>query len=100
MADWQEEHRQRVAQFPDQIREAHRCSSNHRAAVCASTACGCFYCCSTFTPAEILDWVDEDADGKGQTALCPKCGIDAVLPAAPGFDLTPQFLAAMKAHWF
>jgi hypothetical protein len=51
-------------------------------------------------PQEIAEWVDDDADGEGQTALCPKCGIDAVLPGNAGFDLAPDFLAKMKAHWF
>jgi hypothetical protein len=26
---------------------------------------GRFYCCSTFTPTEITEWVDEDANGIG-----------------------------------
>ena len=100
MADWQEDHRRRMAQFPEEVREPHRYSANHRAAVCKSKVCGCFYCCSLFPPGDILDWVDEDADGQGQTALCPKCGIDAVLPSEAGFELSPEFLARMKAYWF
>lgn len=100
MADWQEEHRQRVTRFPDEIREAHRHCANHRVAMLESAACGCFCCCSIFSPNDILDWVDEDDEGHGRTALCPKCGIDAVLPANAGFEISPEFLARMKAHWF
>jgi hypothetical protein len=54
----------------------------------------------TFSPEAILDWVDEDKDGQWQTALSRKCGIDAVRPGMVSFDLSPDFLAKMKAYWF
>jgi hypothetical protein len=79
---------------------AHGWSSGHRKQVEASDVCGCFYCLNTFPPTEIEEWVDEDKDGIGQTALCPKCGIDSVLGSKAGFPLTPEFLSAMKKHWF
>ena len=97
---WQEDHRKRVAGFPVDIQRAHTHSGNHRAEVTASTLCGCFYCCESFPPAEIAKWVDEDRTGEGQTALCPKCGIDSVIGDDAGFPVSQAFLAAMKAHWF
>lgn len=36
---------------------------------------GCFQCLSTYKP----DFIDEYVDGDA-TALCPRCGIDAVIP--------------------
>jgi hypothetical protein len=92
---WQDDHNGRVAEFPEPIRVAHRHSSGHRAEVLQSSLCGCFYCGATFAPDKIAEWIDSD-----QTALCPHCGIDSVIPAASGFELTPEFLASMKAHWF
>jgi hypothetical protein len=83
----------------------HRHSSHHREVVERSERCGCFSCEAIFSPGEITDWVgwpggDEDA-GPGQTALCPRCGIDAVLPsAAPNVDFSPELLAEMRRHWF
>ena len=53
-----------------------------------------------FPPAEILDWVDEDETGMGQTALCPKCGTDSVIGDRSGFPITEEFLGKMNAHWF
>lgn len=41
----------------------------------SSKTCGCFYCLNIFSSKEVVEWVD-----KGKTALCPKCGIDSVLP--------------------
>lgn len=34
----------------------------------------CYYCMRRFKASEIKEWVDQ-----GLTALCPRCGIDAVV---------------------
>jgi hypothetical protein len=79
----------------------HRRTSDHREAVLASRICGCGYCCKTFAPTEIVDWVGPyDADDVGQTADCPKCGVDAVLPDVPPGVLTEAFLKRMHDEWF
>jgi len=36
---------------------------------------GCFHCLAVFLPQEVTEYTDQ-----GETALCPKCGTDAVLP--------------------
>lgn len=33
-------------------------------------------------------------------AICPKCGIDSVIPDASGVPLSAEFLATMKKWWF
>jgi hypothetical protein len=78
---------------------AHKHCIRNRDEVESSERCGCFYCGLTFVPAQILEWVNE-TNGSGQTALCPECGIDAVIGSAAGYPLTPEFLAAMHDHWF
>lgn len=75
--------------------DAHRFASKHRAQVESSDQCGCFYCLQTFSPSAITQWTDDQ-----QTALCPQCGIDAVLGSASGAPLTPAFLRKMHSHWF
>lgn len=82
---------------PDPVSE-HEQSSNHREAVLAARVVGCFYCRRIYDPAEIAEWVDEDAAGVGCTAVCPRCGIDAVIPARDGVDVA--FLETMHRHWF
>ena len=81
------------------IIRAHRHSIRHREALLASERCGCFYCGAIFPPADIKDWTD-DWEGVGQTARCPRCGIDSVIGSEAGYPVTPEFLAAMTAHWF
>jgi hypothetical protein len=98
--NWQDEHMQNVASSPDDIRDAHAHSSNHRAEPARSTQCGCFYCCAAFPPSEALDWVDEDANGDGQTALGQRCGIDCGIGDALGFEIKVAFLETMRKHWF
>jgi hypothetical protein len=79
----------------DDTTAAHQHCRRHRAAVLASGVCGCFYCQRSFPPAAIAGWVHA-----GQTALCPLCGINAVLGDASGIPITAEFLAAMHHRWF
>lgn len=80
--------------------EAHRHSSLHRAELSRSSNCGCFHCGSVFPPSEIREWIDRDPAGVGQTALCPKCGIDSIIGEAAGFPIELEFLTKMRAFWF
>ena len=87
------------------LESIHKYSSRHRDRVIASSRCGCFYCLEMFAPTEISDWVDgpdpDDSMIDGTTALCPRCGIDAVLPdGIPGVSLDSALLKAMHTHWF
>ena len=36
--------------------------------------CGCFHCLQVFDAAGVVDWIDD-----GETPLCPRCGVDAVM---------------------
>ena len=75
----------------------------HEKEILRSSVCGCFHCISLFTPAEISEWIDEPEDcprGKGRTALCPKCGIDSVLPDTIDGGLTLDLLKEMNGEYF
>ena len=74
---------------------AHAYCINHRGEIEASQICGCFYCLEAFPPIEIKEWVD-----RGATALCPRCGIDAVIGSASGLLLSSNFLDQMHVRWF
>ena len=87
------------------LESIHRFSDHHRELLARSERAGCFYRRRTFDPREITEWVDgaqresgETSDGV--TALCPRCGIDAVLPSAMPVPLTAELLAEMHSHWF
>ena len=74
---------------------AHDYSTHHRAELMQSDSCGCFYCLAIYSPGEIVDWIDE-----ADTALCPKCGIDAVIASKSGYPITSAFLEKMQEYWF
>lgn len=76
--------------------EAHEHSSNHRAELEASGTAGCFYCCQSYSPSLVVEWIDDET-----TAMCPKCGIDSVIGDASGYPVASRdFLEQMKAVWF
>ena len=56
----------------------------NRTAIKNSTECGCVYCMETFDPLQVIEWCSDYDEVKQQfcedTALCPKCGIDSVVP--------------------
>jgi hypothetical protein len=83
------------SQDNEQLKAAHDHSSNHRQVVEKSRVCGCFYCQETFAPETIKEWIDG-----GETALCPHCGIDAVIGDASEVELSAEFLEAMHYMWF
>jgi hypothetical protein len=99
VTDEMEEVRQHLERFKAQGGpeiEAHSHCNNNRTELATSDVAGCFYCCETFDPKSIEDWVDND-----DCALCPKCGIDSVIGSASGFPVgDTQFLKRMHEKWF
>lgn len=69
----------------------------NRAYVERSTICGCFHCLATYAPTEVKECVEDD---DGDTAICPRCCVDSVLPDAAGLELSDRFLSAMHSLWF
>lgn len=83
------------ASFRQAAHAAHQYSSDHREAIAASDRCGCFHCGSVFPPVEIHEWVDD-----GKTAVCPHCGVDAVIGSHSVTSITAAFLSRMHDEWF
>ena len=54
--------------------------------------CGCFHCLAIFPASEIKEFIDMT-----ETAMCPKCGIDSVLPGGRG---TLEVLKEMQQYYF
>ena len=62
-----------------------------------STWAGCYYCLNVFSINTIQEFVDLEED----TALCPKCGIDAVVGDVTGYPVTDKgFLYEMHCYGF
>jgi len=74
---------------------AHQESFKNKEKLKVSAQCGCFYCLKIFSPEFIKQYVDDN-----QTALCPHCGIDSILPESSQYSLAIDFLEKMRNHWF
>lgn len=75
----------------------HRDCSNHYDKIIEYNCASCFHCLKTFVPKNIQEWADEVRwTDEGQTAICPNCGIDAILPGVVSNDI----LVLMHHHWF
>ena len=44
----------------DFLKQAHKGCSRHKQEITESSLCGCFYCLETFSPKEIMDWIEQD----------------------------------------
>jgi hypothetical protein len=86
---------------------AYRYISNNWLQVQGSTLCGCCKCVQIFRADEIVGWTGLDIDNvedpqavERQTAMCPKCGSEAVLADKSGFPINLDFLGRMNEAWF
>ena len=91
----------------NELLAAYRYTSNNWAQIQASSVCGCCSCMETFSPEEIVAWtgldmndVDDPAAVDKQTAMCPRCGCEAVLGDKSGFPINAHFLGRMNDAWF
>jgi len=66
-------------------------SMNNFAAVQNANVCGCYFCRSVFSYKTIKEWTDG-----GDTALCPRCGADTVLPGVRDTGI----LSLARKRWF
>ena len=79
----------------EKLRQAlHFATSNEKALKNAPKA-GCYYCMSIFDASEVTEFLQQE-----RTALCPKCGIDSVLPSTAPYELTQECLKELNAFWF
>jgi hypothetical protein len=72
-------------------------SIRNEESILKSDFCGCFHCISIFPVADIKEMVVEKDGFK--TAICPICGIDAVLGDA-SVEIIAELLEAMNEHYF
>lgn len=78
-----------------QLERLHAFSSHNRSFVSTSNKCYCFYCQSCMAPDEIIDYADNE-----QTAVCPKCNTDAIIPDSIDEVVDENIISQMHAYWF
>ncbi|MGN0967121.1 MAG: cytoplasmic protein [Candidatus Coprovivens sp.] len=75
--------------------DAHKTSSHNKDLVKRSKICACFHCRTWFSSKEVNRWIPGE-----ETAICPRCGIDSVIPDASGIQQDRDFVAEMHRYWF
>lgn len=82
--------------LPKFAKRLHDQSVLNREQIKLSMECGCFYCLKVYPAFRVDDWTD-----KGNTGLCPLCGVDAVIPdASLDRPLTVELLEGLQATYF
>ena len=76
------------------LKQAYGHSRLNRRFIVPGTKCRCFHCLSAFSAEEITQWTDG-----GNTALCPRCGVDAVL-ASSATALSETLIRDLHAEYF
>jgi len=79
---------------PEPYHSAYEETFNHYEEIMASRFVGCIYCLMIYAPKSVVEWTDE-----GTTAICPICGVDAVIPMSLE-RVNSEFLKDMRKHWF
>jgi hypothetical protein len=75
---------------------AHEFSKSNKTQLAQDQLCGCYYCLRTFRSGEITQWYGDHDDA----AVCPNCGIDAVIGEGAKLPITKEFLRQMRQYWF
>lgn len=73
------------------IEQAPKLSMCNHGEIAEMVQCGCYFCCEVFDGKEVTEWTDEN-----QTAVCPRCGVDSVLPGVTDTGV----LLATHERWF
>jgi hypothetical protein len=74
----------------EQIYELSRKSNHNKIELSKTEKCGCYFCIRVFDNSEIEEWVDADSD----TALCPHCGIDSIVPGLTDVEVLTELCEA------
>jgi len=85
-----------------ELLDAHSHCVRNKAELNLSAKAGCFYCLHSYDASEVWEYIKElSEDEERTTAMCPKCGVDAVIGDKSGYPvLDPLFLKRMHSHWF
>jgi hypothetical protein len=79
------------------LTQIHNHASNNEIEILHSKTCSCFFCRQTYDARKVNDWINDE---RGVTALCPECGMDAVVGDASGLPLDKPTLKEMNLAYY
>ena len=81
------------------LKELHIYCRNNIELIEKSKKCYCFYCKSIVGAKEVLD-ATTPFTKRIQTAFCPRCDIDSLIPDAIDEKITKEIIDDMHEYWF
>ena len=72
-------------------------SSDNEIEIVQSKKCGCYFCRQIYDARNVQEWIDDE---RGVTALCPECGMDAVIGDASGVEIDKPLLKEMNLSFY
>ena len=79
----------------ERLKRLHVYSTHNRRWVETADKCHCFYCKSCVEASTVTEYADD-----GQTAFCPKCDVQALLPDSIPESVDEETVALMNEYWF
>lgn len=77
------------------LEEAIKYATSNREKLKVSKNAACYYCMEVYLASEVIEFCDSET-----TALCPKCGIDSVLPDDSPYEFKIGDLKELNHFWF
>ena len=78
-----------------QMERLHAYCMGNRELIARANRCYCFYCKAEMDKSEIVDYLEQE-----NTAICPKCGVDAILPDSVREPINKTLLTQLHDYWF
>jgi TPR repeat protein len=75
----------------------HNKATDNDISILHSNTCSCFFCRQTYSARKVNDWI---TDNNGVTAICPECGMDAVIGDEGGEPLDKVTLKALNLAYY
>lgn len=77
------------------IESAIKYATSNKEALSNSTNAGCYYCLRIYPASEVAEFLEVE-----DTAICPYCDIDSVLPDNTPIELNKANLEELQEYWF
>ena len=77
------------------LKQIHNHSFKNRAEIAQSLICYCIHCQKACASGQVEKWVDD-----GETAICPKCGVDSLIGSAAEYEMTEPLLKELHEFYF
>ena len=76
-------------------KKLHTYSTHNRKMVESSEKCHCYFCRGTVDSGDVTSYTDG-----GETAVCPRCGVSALIPDCVDEEINANVLHDMHEYWF